>query len=268
MELSYEGESRDSKLQDTLRNSPRRLSKDFSTDRSLRFLLRLSLVIFFVFVCGHAYAQSAKEAVMALKRLEARVQAGISYRDYGPALGEAKFPVNMYIESLDAKKTTELSGLIEKTMFHYEQAAFVWKEKIKGPYRYLDYNSVDPKYKELYKASVIEQNFFRQLVEEYPEANKFIKDGGALDTDASDKGKDINNLKYGRVLNLNYLFPMIWKRASQDLNKASILLNKEATKAADDTEMLKKKNQELAAENERLKAENEGLKKLSPRKGR
>ena len=51
-----------------------------------------------------AYADNTKDAVMALKKMEARVQSGISYRDYGNALADAKFPVNLFMESIEVKK--------------------------------------------------------------------------------------------------------------------------------------------------------------------
>jgi hypothetical protein len=194
-----------------------------------------------------AFAQTAKEAIYGLKKLEARVEAGISYRDYSPALGEAKFPVNLYLESQEAKNNPELASLIEKVMVHYEQAGFVFKEKIEGPYRYLDHvSSFQNKQK-----AINEQNTYKSLIEQYPEANKFIEDGGALGRDKSDQGKDINNLKYGRVLNLNYLFPKILKKASIDLKDASMLLSRAKEINAQNTQN----------EIEKLKTENANLRK-------
>ena len=58
-----------------------------------------------------AYADNTKDAVMALKKMEARVQSGISYRDYGNALADAKFPVNLFMESIEVKKNPELTDL-------------------------------------------------------------------------------------------------------------------------------------------------------------
>jgi hypothetical protein len=188
------------------------------------------------------YAQSAKEAVMALKKMEARVQSGIAYRDYRPALGETKFSVNIYLDTSEAKIYPELTSLIERVMVHYEQAGFVFEESLRGPYRYLDHVSSYSS-EELRRQAISEQQIYKSLVEQYPEANKFIENGGALDRDKSDRGKDINNLKYGRVLRLDYLLQMIFKRASKDLENASTLLSKANANVQDnqsDIETLKR----------------------------
>lgn len=208
------------------------------------------------------YAQSAKEAVMALKKMEARVQSGIAYRDYSPALGETKFSVNVYLEGPEAKKNPELTSLIERVMAHYEKAGFVFKESLSGPYRYLDHTS-SVLSKESQLREISEQQIYKSLIEQYPEANKFIEDGGALDRDKSDKGKDINNLKYGRILDLDHLLPMIFKRASEDLRDASTLLSKANANVEanqNDIEKLKKENDELKAEILKLKKEIDDLK--------
>lgn len=95
--------------------------KKYSTTFLMFFVLMLITI--------PAHAQPAKDAIMALKKLEARVQAGISYREYGPALGEAKFPVNIFSESDDAKKYPELLDSVNKTMKHYEYAGKAWPIK-------------------------------------------------------------------------------------------------------------------------------------------
>ena len=75
-------------------------------------------------------AQSAKEALLGLKKLQARVQSGVSYRDYGQALGEAKFPVNLYLESMESSKNPELTDSIKKAIAHYEFVRMVWQDTI------------------------------------------------------------------------------------------------------------------------------------------
>ncbi len=91
-----------------------------------RILLVLVLLVASVAVCS---AETAKDAVRALKKLEARCQAGISYRDYAPALGEAKFEVNMFLEGEEAKSTGELKTSIAKTMTHYLYLQKLWSRK-------------------------------------------------------------------------------------------------------------------------------------------
>ncbi|HTF66507.1 MAG TPA: hypothetical protein VK638_27865 [Edaphobacter sp.] len=48
--------------------------------------------------------QKAKEAVIALKKLEARTDAGVSHRDYLVALGDTNFSVRQFLESERARE--------------------------------------------------------------------------------------------------------------------------------------------------------------------
>jgi hypothetical protein len=82
-----------------------------------------------VLLATPAWGQSAKDAYRALKKLEAMTQAGVSYRDYGPALGEAKLEVNLFLESPEAREKPRLREIFSKAMGHYEQAGAVWGYK-------------------------------------------------------------------------------------------------------------------------------------------
>ncbi|MGD0915062.1 MAG: hypothetical protein ABSB22_01280 [Thermodesulfobacteriota bacterium] len=77
-------------------------------------------IIFMVSIC---YGESAKEAVRALQKLQARVEAGISYRDYRPALGDALFEVKLFLSSPESKEKIELATAISKAMYYYQFAA-------------------------------------------------------------------------------------------------------------------------------------------------
>ena len=76
--------------------------------------------------------QIAQEGIRTLQRLEARFHAGISHRDYGPALGETIYQVRLYLENSEAKKRPELTQSIAKTLLHYEMIKEIWDEKIAG----------------------------------------------------------------------------------------------------------------------------------------
>jgi hypothetical protein len=82
---------------------------------------------------GIASGESTVKAYMALKKLEAKCETGISYKDYGPVLGDTKFEVNMFLESSAAKENPELTNSIKVAMDHYEFAMLVWNEMIKRP---------------------------------------------------------------------------------------------------------------------------------------
>jgi hypothetical protein len=184
-----------------------------------------------------AIAQSAKEAFLALKKMEARIQAGISVRDYSGALGETKFPVNLYLEGSEANENRELSVLIGKVMKHYENIGVIREGIIPGPYRPL---KMKPE--------------FNTFLEQYPEANKFKGVGGALDGDGSDK--------VGPVLRLDYLLPIIEKKWSEDLKKLSSMFAQADVKAKDNKiniEKLMEENTKLKSENLQMKEENNKL---------
>lgn len=181
------------------------------------------MLIVSIMLSAPAYAQSAKEAVMGLKKLQARCQSGISYRDYGNALADAKFPVNLFMESADAKKYPELTESINKAMGHYEYAGQLWNLKISA-------SKYDPH---------LRHGFF----------------GVGTDT-----GKEIGKLypqavpgkEYGYFL--DELFSVIWGAASKELDNATKLYTKTESDISNDCDKLKKENANLKKEIERLKS--------------
>jgi hypothetical protein len=62
------------------------------------------VVSVFTFFSATAFAESAKEAIRALRKLEAKIEVGISYADYLTALGDANFEAKMFLESPEAKE--------------------------------------------------------------------------------------------------------------------------------------------------------------------
>jgi len=93
------------------------------------FILLFLLVLWFPLTVN---AQSSKDAYKALKKLEAKIQTGISYKEYGPALGDTKFEVNMFSESAEAKEKPRLKEIFNKTIGHYEEAGTVWRYRFAG----------------------------------------------------------------------------------------------------------------------------------------
>lgn len=203
---------------------------------------KTALLLFFaamvvVFIApGSAHTQSAKEAMLALKKMHARCQAGITYKEYGPALGEAKFSVNLFMEGEDAKRNSPLTTAINKAMSDYEMAGSLWRHKIVSSPRaiQLPRNEADP------------------WLKLYPEAEKPEKEGGAL------------NAGYGKSIGMDYFFyspfiSLIWKSASQNISQADLLLANSQDEQNSELTLLKK-------ENERLKRELNALKKSCGRK--
>lgn len=178
-------------------------------------------ILFTVMIIGltasATYAQSAKEAIMALKKMEARTQSGISYRDYSSALGEAKFAVNMFQESKDASKDIELKESILRVMGHYEMAGTFWG----------------------YKFSIWEHGISGKgkkiVIAIYPDASKDADSGGAV--------IDIGG--GSKIMIVERLLPIIWSEASNELTIATKLYSKLDDDTACDCDKLISENKEL-----------------------
>jgi hypothetical protein len=97
-----------------------------------KWFIEAILMSFLVALPSLVFAQSAKETVRALKKLETKVQAGTSLRDYLSALGDALFEVNLFLESPEAKARAALSTSIKKAMDHYKTAGDIWRYKLEA----------------------------------------------------------------------------------------------------------------------------------------
>lgn len=86
----------------------------------------LVVVIGFL-VSNVCYAQSAEDAIKALKRLEARTEMGINYRDYSMALGDTWIEVKLFLESPEAKSKPKLVESAIKIMDLYKFAHEIWR---------------------------------------------------------------------------------------------------------------------------------------------
>jgi hypothetical protein len=169
------------------------------------------------------YAQVTKDALMGLKKLQARCQAGIAYRDYSNAVADALFPVKIYLTSADAKKYPELALSVKNTMQHYEYAGYVWDRKMQAP-----------------RDDMLSKGF--------------IWDKGEL-------GKEVKSLYpaaeatggFVKYYPIDLLLPVIWKEASKELEIASDQYAKVETNIS---------NAPIASNDmvEKLKLENNNLK--------
>ena len=194
------------------------------------FLFFLALT---VLLPNFAFGQSARDSVKSLKRLESRVETGISYRDYAPALGEAKFQVKVFLESQEAESNPELRSAVSKAIEHYDNAHNVWNYKFSGGgSSSAFYESED-------------QAMFRQVLNVYPDA-------------PYTKGWRTNIMEYSVIL------PFIWKKASEEIKKASDLISKSELKEMsikNENEMLRKENEALKKDLAAIRSDFETLKK-------
>jgi hypothetical protein len=96
----------------------------------MKKLLMLIVMLLTVFSFVElAYGQSAKDAIKALKKIEARTETGITKKDYSAALADTKVEVNLFLESKAGKKNPQLTDHIKKALYLFEIANTIWGEK-------------------------------------------------------------------------------------------------------------------------------------------
>lgn len=175
---------------------------------------KLSLLLFSIFIFSIpsvCFSQSAKDALKALKKLEAKTQVGISYRDYSPALGDAKYEVNLYIEGDEKYKNKEFKSAIIEAMNLYEYANTIWFAKFTREASHGFIIIDDPA---LSTSKMIADDYFSR----YPEDRKDESEGGVLSNELGGK------------MHVGVAVGKIWGRASKELDKASKLLPTDSPK--------------------------------------
>lgn len=161
----------------------------------------------------NVHAQSSKDAYKALKKLEARTQTGISYRDYGPALGDAKVEVNMFSESQEAKEKPRLKEIFNRTMRHYEEAGNVWSYQFAG------------RGAPLYMVSPDDSAMINQILRSYPSIRSKIESMEFNEPASYDDFKrGIRRKTYRERLSYSETIKAIWLEASNELKKAGPLI--------------------------------------------
>ncbi len=71
----------------------------------------------------------ARSALNAIKKLNARTEVGINYRDYGTVVGETWAEVKVFADSPEGKQLKEFSELLVTIVDKYRLALDVWKDK-------------------------------------------------------------------------------------------------------------------------------------------
>lgn len=75
----------------------------------------------------------ARGALVALRKLDARVSVGISYRDYPSVLSDAKFAVGQFSRSEAARNLREMDTRLENVLHHYDTALDLWRVRFADP---------------------------------------------------------------------------------------------------------------------------------------
>lgn len=238
----------------------------------MKKLIFVIIVIVLTFTAIIAFAQSAKEAVMALKKLQARCETGISYREYSPALGEAKYAVNLFAESEEAKESPKLKDSILNAITHYEFANIVWKHKFSS--RSLTYSidadsnagrAIEELYPRAPTSSVFGHKFYKideLLLVCWAEAAKELENTTKL-LAVEQKGqgqKNRDERQYSSACESTCIKTFHDNELADDCIKYNC---KKEENSSNDIDVLKKENEQLKAETEmeKLKAENANLKK-------
>ena len=65
----------------------------------------------------------------AVKKLEARTEVGINYKEYSTAVGDAWGDVKVFVESPEGKRLPEFSFALMSAMGKYRLALDIWQDK-------------------------------------------------------------------------------------------------------------------------------------------
>jgi len=156
-------------------------------------ILALILIVFFA-VAGEAFGQTTKEVFKALKRVEARVETGIAYKDYPQVIADAKVDVDAFLASKEAQKNPQFSEHIKKAIDYYLAAGKIWNIEFDSPYN----NRLNDIVTENSPLGLI----IRKL---YPKA-------------------PLERTQIGPIYNIPEVLASVWKDASKELNFASKFL--------------------------------------------
>ena len=165
-------------------------------------------VLSFLFLAGTAYGQTALDTIRALKKLEARIDIGLNYKEYALNLADAKVEATLFLESSAARQNKALAEVIRKVIDHYETARAVWQLKVT---KMEDFGTAFGHLMSLQNGE--EGALGRRLLQRYPQANKSVEKGGALTLGAYGS-RGVNEILVDNMISI------IWKDAAKDLKEA------------------------------------------------
>ncbi|HVN71520.1 MAG TPA: hypothetical protein VMU10_05825, partial [Desulfomonilia bacterium] len=194
-------------------------------------------------ISANAFGQSAKEALAAIKKLQIKCESGILYKDYSPALNEAKSPVMLYLENPASKNAPAFSQALSNALGHYELANEVFVYMFKGGMGKHFESTQNPA-------------LFEKIRQAYPELH-------------------IYGQRDGSGFSCAEAIQLMWTKAASEIEKASdnlptaekIPVVKKAAGESDrdpenvSTSKLKRQVNALKYENMRLKKENKELRR-------
>lgn len=181
----------------------------------MKRMLAVILIVLFWSV-GLAYGQSAKDAIKAVKKLEAKTESGMSYQKYREALGDTNAEVKLFLESKAAKKEPALAQSIKKIMENYQDAADLWKtiadHPARVPYFYPD-EKLSSTSEEQWHINLVETS--RRMFKKYPKAY----DKCRIQRKQEFMGKISS---FPKEISLDEFLSVIWGEALKEVKKLSI----------------------------------------------
>jgi hypothetical protein len=147
--------------------------------------------------------QTANDSYLALKKMEAKTQVGISHMDYAPALAETKFEVERFMDSKSANKNPELTEHLRNALTLYIHAKDIYDLKMVG-----DTPTVGSPEGELVRKV-------------YPKA---ISHPWQLDESAKKVAMESGLPYEGKAYNLSEVLSGLWRDASKEIKQASLYL--------------------------------------------
>lgn len=136
------------------------------------------------------FLSAAQTCLSALRKLEAKVSTGISYRDYYTPLADLKYEIESFVRSSNNDYNKEFSNHIIKAWGHYQMAGEIWSIKFSG--RYVNDDMA----------------ITQELVNDYPQSSSYTSSVG-----------NIQIIKYNRMLSI------IWGAAKDEIDSAEKAMN-------------------------------------------
>jgi hypothetical protein len=157
----------------------------------VKLLTLYVLLLIVLFFPDGVQAQSARDVIHMMTRLQVKCDMGISYADYFYGLETVTAEADSFLESEKAKSNPQLTKDIELIVAYYTDAQVIWN------YKY----GLNSTHDLISKDSDEGMALWLFLQREYPEALNDYRLGGAL--------MDSNS-----AILIDALLPIVWGRAS------------------------------------------------------
>ena len=170
----------------------------------------------------------AQQALKALKKLNARVSVGVSYKDYPQALSETKYEVELFTESPAAKDLPEAAALMKSALKDYEEAYRLWRIKFDGKELRESFSavSVEPKFIGFLKASMhySVNEYYLRIIESLEDNYEGIAGTFKEDPGVRYEARPANYPKKGTWIDIDRGVAIIWAAATGRIGEADVKL--------------------------------------------